>query len=128
MASIVGLNGKVLSKANEKIKSVWYEPQQKKGYPGTIENWPKLIAAPHTPNARLLRREGNRPPTEVIEQLCILGDEMGTIIDGVAEEAQELLCEVQAHILGLRKGHKSLELFTSVQELLKKWSEINERG
>lgn len=45
----------------------WYRCQERAMAPGIADGWPKIIPAPHTPNGRLVRVEGD--PDKEITQL-----------------------------------------------------------
>lgn len=45
----------------------WYETQERAFAPGIGDGWPKVVAAPHTKNARLVRRNGD--PVELLAAL-----------------------------------------------------------
>jgi hypothetical protein len=46
------------------VTTYWYETQERAFAPGIADGWPKVIAAPHTPNGRLVRRDGD--PSELL--------------------------------------------------------------
>ncbi|MBO6739025.1 MAG: hypothetical protein JJ916_04110 [Phycisphaerales bacterium] len=45
----------------------WYQCQERAMAPGSSDGWPEIIPAPHTPNARLKRVEGD--PVAMIDWL-----------------------------------------------------------
>jgi hypothetical protein len=50
--------------------SYWYETQERAFAPNIADGWPMVIAAPHTKNGRLVRRDGD--PAELLAALRAL--------------------------------------------------------
>lgn len=59
-----------MTDTNERMtdeQTFWYQCQERAMAPGIGDGWPEVILAPHTPNARLKRMDGD--PTKTITQL-----------------------------------------------------------
>ncbi len=56
--------------AHRTAQRYWYETQERAFAPGVGDGWPTVIKAPHTKNARLVRREGD--PTAMHDALTAI--------------------------------------------------------
>jgi len=53
-----------MTDASTPERTYWYQCQEQSMAPGIGDGWPEIIPAPHTPNARLKRMEGD-PTSEL---------------------------------------------------------------
>jgi hypothetical protein len=49
------------------VRTFWYQTQERAFAPGIGDGWPPVVKAPHTKNARLVRRDGD--PSELLAAL-----------------------------------------------------------
>lgn len=66
----------------------WYQTQERAMAPGVGDGWPEIIPAPHTPNARLKRMDGD--PMEMQAEIERLRAQLDDTVESVTKALHEI--------------------------------------
>lgn len=76
----------------------YYECQERAMAPGIGDGWPEVIAAPHTKNARLVRREGD--PAQLRTDLATANERVRAAREGLEKSANHLKVVFESYAKG----------------------------
>lgn len=92
-------------------RQYWYETQERAFAPRIADGWPPVIAAPHTKNGRLVRRNGD--PSELLAALKAMEETamrlgLSRKEEGSAEADQEWADALLAHFAALKLARAAI--------------------